>query len=175
MNPDWDEPSTRRVVLAAAAVATVVGALTVSLWWFTNIGLLLATLACAAVVALVAQRLVQSQRRMHWTTAAHAPEERRGADARVGTVHHTIEQATRGEAAAVHEVHALLTTLAEERLRDSRGLDRRAAGAAGAAGAAAATEAALGADLAAYLDRPPGGRITPDQLRRHLTTLEELS
>jgi hypothetical protein len=72
----------------------------------------------------------------------------------------------------VHEVHALLTTLAEERLRDSRGLDRRAAG---AAGAAAATEAALGADLAAYLDRPPGGRITPDQLHRHLTTLEELS
>jgi hypothetical protein len=166
MNPDWDEPSTHRVVLAAAAVTTVVGALTVSLWWFTNIGLLLATLGCVAVVALVAQRLVQSQRRMLWETAAQAPEERRGADTRVGTLRHTLERASRGEAAAVHDVHALLSTLAEERLRDSRGLDGRGDHAA---------EAALGADLAAYLDHPPSGRITPDQLRRHLTTLEELS
>ena len=166
MNANLDDVPPRRLLLAASVVAIVVGALTVSLWWFTNLGLLLATVMCVAVIALVAQRLIQSQRRITWETPARAPEEQRGADSRVVTLRHTIERAGRGEAPAVSEVHALLSALAEERLRDRRGLERHTDRAA---------DAALGPDLAAYLDHPPTGRITADQLRRHVHTLEELS
>ena len=98
----------------------MLGALTVSFWWFTNIGLLLVTIAAVAAIAVTAQRLVQSQRHIVWETQPDAGEQRRGADSRVATLRHQIEQAGTGEHSALRAVHSLVTDLADVRLRDRR-------------------------------------------------------
>ena len=166
MNPDLDAVPQSRLVLGAGVLAIVLGALTVSLWWFTNIGLLLVTIAAVAGIAVTAQRLVQSQRRVVWETQPDAGEQRRGADSRVATLRHQIEQAGTGDHSALRAVHSLLTDLADTRLRDRRGIDGRIDPEAGAL---------LGPDLAAYLDQHPTGRLTADRLDRHVQKLEELS
>jgi hypothetical protein len=147
---DGDGIRQQTLLLGGAVAAVLVGALTVSAWWFTNVGLLLATTACIAVLALVAQRLVQAHRPMAWQTAARAATDRRGADTRVGLLRHTVERAARGDAEATAEVHALLAELARGR-------------------------GPLGPDLDTFLDHPSPGRLDTAALRRHLTTLEELS
>lgn len=162
MTPDLDAVPRRTLVLAAAAAAIVIGLLTVSLGWFTNVGLLLVTVAAIVAVATLAQWLVQAQRPLIWDTHSNAPDERRGADSRVVTLRHNIELATSGQAPAAREVHGVVATVAEARLRERLGPDERAAD-------------ALGADLAAYLDHPPTGRLSADQLNRHVQKLEELS
>jgi hypothetical protein len=166
VNPDLDAVPQSRLVLGAGVLAIVLGALTVSLWWFTNIGLLLVTIAAVAGIAVTAQRLVQSQRRVVWETQPDAGEQRRGADSRVATLRHQIEQAGTGDHSALRAVHSLLTDLADTRLRDRRGIDGRTDPEAGVL---------LGTDLAAYLDQHPTGRLTADRLDRHVQKLEELS
>src|SRR6476659_2914770 len=161
MTPDLDAAPRRTLVLGAAAAAIVIGVLTVSLGWFTNVGLLLVTVAAIVAVATLAQWLVQAQRPLIWDTRSNAPDERRGADSRVVTLRHNIELATSGQAPA-REVHSVVTTVAEARLRERLAPDEGAAD-------------ALGADLAAYLDQPPTGRLSADQLNRHVQKLEELS
>ena len=52
MNANLDDVPPSRLLLAASVVAIVVGVLTVSLWWFTNLGLLLVTVMSVAVIAL---------------------------------------------------------------------------------------------------------------------------
>ena len=107
----------------------------------------------------VAQRLIQSQRSITWETPARPRgATRRRLPGRHAAPHHRTGRPRQG-APAVSGVHALLPALAEERLRDRRGRERHTDRAA---------DAALGPDLAAYLDHPPTGRITADQLRRHV-------
>jgi hypothetical protein len=163
--PD-DEMTPQRLLLAAAGVTIVVGLLTVSVGWFTNIGLVLATLAVVGALGVLAQRLLQSHQHLHWETSTSGTDARRGADSRVTTLRHEIELATSGDAEAQGRVHTLLTGLADERLRDCRGLQR---------GEDPRTAALLGPDLTAYLDHRPPGRLTTDQLHRHVQKLEELS
>ena len=167
--PD-DGMTPQRILLGAAGVAIVVGLLTVSLGWFTNVGLVLVTLAVVAALALLAQGLLQSQQHLHWETSTSGANARRGGDSRVTTLRHEIELAASGQAEAQERVHALLTGLADERLRDCHALER------GEDPEAAA--ALLGPDLAAYLDGRPSSssaRLTTDQLHRHVQKLEELS
>ena len=54
MTPDLDAVPRRTLVLGAAAAAIVIGLLTVSLGWFTNVGLLLVTVAAIVAVATLA-------------------------------------------------------------------------------------------------------------------------
>ncbi len=73
MTPDLDAVPRRTLVLGSAAVAIVIGLLTVSLGWFTNVGLLLVTVAAIVAVATLAQWLVQAQRPLIWDTHSNAP------------------------------------------------------------------------------------------------------
>lgn len=152
-------------LLVAAAVAVVLGVATASVSWLTSPGLLLATVATVGAVAVLTQRLVQSQRSLHWETQVLDPDAQRGSDARVSGLRQQVQLAAKGNAESQEKVHALLAGLAAERLRDHRGLQP------------SDPEAAvlLGPDLAAYLDRPPRGRLTTDDLHRHVQKLEELS
>ena len=152
-------------LLVAAAVAVVLGVATVSVSWLTSPGLLLATVATVGAVAVLTQRLVQSQRPLHWETQVVDPDAQRGADARVSGLRQQVELAARGNAESQEKVHTLLSGLAAERLREHRGLEPSDPEAA----------ALLGPDLTTYLDRPPRGRLTTDDLHRHVQKLEELS
>jgi hypothetical protein len=166
MSTPLERVTPRLLLLGAALVAVVLGVLTVSLRWFTNVGLAAATLAVIAAAAVLTQRMVQTQRPLLWQTVPAAPEERRGADSRVSTLRHQIELAAAGQDPARTEVQTLIATLAQDRLLDQRGVDL---------GTDARGAALLGPDLAAYLDHPPQGRLTTDALHRHVQTLEELS
>jgi hypothetical protein len=163
--PD-DGMTPQRMLLAAAGVAILVGLLTVSVGWFTNIGLVLATLGVVGALGVLGQRLLQAHQHLHWETSTSRADARRGADSRVTTLRHDIELAVSGNADAQERVHTLLTGLADDRLRDRRALER---------GGDPDAATILGPDLTAYLDRRPSGRLTTDQLHRHVQKLEELS
>ena len=152
-------------LLIAAAGAVVLGVATVGVSWLTSPGLLLATLAVVGSVAVLTQRLAQSQKPLHWQTQLLDPDAERGADARVSGLRQQVELAARGNAESHERLHALLAGLAAERLRDHRGLEPSDPEAA----------ALLGPDLTAYLAGRPTGRLTTDQLHRHVQKLEELS
>ncbi|MDF2146168.1 hypothetical protein [Knoellia sp. p5-6-4] len=152
-------------LLIAAAGAVVLGVATVGVSWLTSPGLLLATLAVVGSVAVLTQRLAQSQKPLHWQTQLLDPDAERGADARVSGLRQQVELAARGSTESHERLHALLAGLATERLRDHRGLEPSDPEAA----------ALLGPDLTAYLARRPTGRLTTDQLHRHVQKLEELS
>jgi hypothetical protein len=152
-------------LLVAAAAAVLVGVATVGVSWLTSPGLLLATLAVVASVAVLTQRLAQSQKALHWETRVLDPEAERGSDGRLSSLSQQVDLATRGNAESHQRVHTLLTDLATDRLRDHRGLEP------------SDPEAAdlLGPDLTAYLAQRPTARLTTDQLHRHVQKLEELS
>ena len=152
-------------LLVAALVAVVLGVATVGISWLTSPGLLLATLATVGVVAVLTQRLVQSQKPHHWETRLVDADAERGADARVYHLRQQVELAAKGHAEGHQRLHALLAGLAADRLRDRRGLELGDPEAA----------SLLGPELTAYLARPPRGRLTTDDLHRHLHRLEELS
>ena len=152
MNPDLDAVPQSRLVLGSAVPAIVLGALTVSFWWFTNIGLLLVTIAAVAAIAVTAQRLVQSAPH-RLETQPDAGEQRRGADSRVATLRHQIEQAGTGEHSALRAVHSLVTDLADGGC--ATGGDRQAH--------RPRRERPARPDLAAYLDQHPTGRLTADR------------
>jgi hypothetical protein len=152
-------------LLVAAAGAVVLGVATVGVSWLTSPGLLLATLAVVASIAVLTQRLVQSHKPLHWETRVLDPEAERGSDGRLSSLSQQVERAAKGHSESQERVHALLATLAADRLREHRGLEPSDPEAA----------ALLGHDLTAYLDRRPTGRLTTDQLHRHVQKLEELS
>ena len=87
----------------------------------------------------------------------------RGADSRIGRLAVDVREAVAGVPAPATRIHATLSSLASERLRDRRGLT-----------ATDDASAALGPDLTAYLAAPPTTRITAAQLAAFTTTLEEL-
>jgi hypothetical protein len=159
-----DLPPVNPLLLGAAA-AVVIGVATVGVSWLTSPGLLLATLAVVASVAVLTQRLVQSQKPLHWETRLIDRDAERGADARVSGLRQQVELAARGNAESHERMHALLAGLATERLRDHRGLEPSDPEAA----------ALLGPELTAYLSGRPTGRLTTDQLHRHVQKIEELS
>jgi hypothetical protein len=159
------EPQPLNPLLVAAVVAVLLGAATVGVPWLTSPGLLVATLATVGAVAVLAQRLAQSQKALHWETKVLDDDAERGTDARVGTLRQQVDLAAKGNAEGHQRLHALLSELAAERLRDRRGLELGDPEAA----------ALLGPDLTAYLSRPPRGRLTTDDLHRHVQKLEELS
>jgi hypothetical protein len=159
------EPRPVNPLLVAALVAVLLGVATVSVSWLTSPGLLLATLATIGAVAVLTQRLVQSQKPHHWETSVVDPDAERGADARVHHLRQQVELAAKGHAEGHERLHALLAGIAADRLRDRRGLEPGDPEA----------QALLGPDLAAYLARPPRGRLTTDDLNRHVQKLEELS
>jgi len=152
-------------LLVAALVAVLLGVATVGVSWLTSPGLLLATLATVGAVAVLTQRLVQSQKPHHWQTTVVDTDAERGADARVYHLRQQVELAAKGNAEGHQRLHALLAGIAADRLRDHRGLEPEDP----------EVRSLLGPDLAAYLDRPPKGRLTTDDLHRHLQKLEELS
>jgi hypothetical protein len=149
----------------AAAAAVVIGVATLGVSWLTSPGLLLATLAVVASVAVLTQRLAQSQKPLHWETRVLDPEAERGSDGRLSSLSQQVELAARGNAESHQRVHTLLAGLATERLRDHRGLQPTDPEAA----------ALLGPELTAYLTQRPTGRLTTDQLHHHVRKLEELS
>jgi hypothetical protein len=152
-------------LLVGAAVAVVLGVATVGVSWLTSPGLLLTTVAVVASIAVLTQRLVQSEKSLHWETRVLDPAAERGSDSRVSSLRREIDLAAKGNAESHVRVHRLLSGLAADRLRDHRGLapsDPEAA-------------ALLGPDLTAYLAQRPTGRLASDQLHRHVQKLEELS
>lgn len=152
-------------LLVGAAVAVLLGVATVGVSWLTSPGLLLMTIAAVAATAVLTQRLVQSHRPVHWETQLVDRDMERGADVRVSGLRQQIEGSAAGNADSHERLHASLVQLAADRLRDHRGLDRSDPEAA----------ALLGPDLTAYLDGRPTGRLSTDQLHRHLHRLEELT
>ena len=164
MNPDLDAVPQSRLVLGSAVPAIVLGALTVSFWWFTNIGLLLVTIAAVAAIAVTAQRLVQSQRHIVWETQPDAGEQRRGADSRVATSGTRSSRPGRASTRPCAPCTASSpTSPTAARPAGSRQAHRPR------------RERPARADLAAYLDQHPTGRLTADRLDRHVQKLEELS
>ena len=159
------EPQPVNPLLLAAVVAVLLGAATVGVSWLTSPGLLLATLAAVGAAAVLTQRLVQSQKPQHWETRLLDVDAERGSDSRVATLRQQVELAAKGSPEGQQRLHALLTELTTDRLRDRHGLEPGDPEAA----------ALLGPDLTAYLTRPPKGRLTTDDLHRHVQKLEELS
>ena len=156
-----------QVLARVAALLVLLGAVTVAVPVLTDVGLLLATAASLAVVAVLVQAVVHQQQSLDWSRPEPAPRQPRGADSRVSGIRHRLEQAAGGNAERAAEVHRLLTRLAEERLRDHHGLDR--------AVSPAEAERLLGPDLTAYLSAPPGACVPLDRLDTLVTQLEELS
>lgn len=167
MNPDLDEVAPRLVLLGAAVGAVALGALTVTVGWLTNIGLLLASVGTLVAAAVLVQWLIQAQRRVHWGTVVTAPDARRGADSRVNTLRHTVERAAASHERGNSDLHALLRGLAADRLEDRHAVDLESQ--------PEQASALLGAELAAYLAQPPPRRTDPAALDRFVTRLEELT
>jgi hypothetical protein len=150
--------------LAVLAVTVVVGALAVSVSALGNVGMLLASAALLAALAVVAQWLWQSRQSTDWDNTFAEPASARGVDSRISRLAGDVREATSGAPVPSARLHATLSSLAAERLRSHQGSE-------GTTDAAAV----LGPDLAAYLAAPPTTRLTAAQLAAFTTTLEELS
>jgi hypothetical protein len=167
MRDEDEEQTLRRRVLAVLAGVALVGGLTISVPVLSNVGLLLMAGMTVLAAAVVAQLLFQKQRRVDWATHFKTPDSRRGADSRLDVMAQRIGQSDAGESQALTDLHALLASLADDRLLHRHGIDRRAS--------PQAAEALLGGELTAYLKHPPAGRLPVDRLDSYVPTLEELS
>jgi hypothetical protein len=147
--------------LAVLAVTVVVGALAVSVSALGNVGMLLASAALLAALAVVAQWLWQSRQSTDWDNTFAEPASARGVDSRISRLAGDVREATSGAPVPSARLHATLSSLAAERLRSHPD--------------SGAVESILGRDLAAYLAAPPTTRLTAAQLAAFTTTLEELS
>jgi len=155
--------SPAQLFLVVLGVTVAIGALAVSVSALGNVGMLIASAALLAALAIVAQWLWQARQSTDWDntfTEAAAP---RGVDSRISRLAGDVREAGTGAPVASARLHATLSSLATERLR-SRGDGTLTDGA-----------AVLGPDLAAYLAAPPTTRLTAAQLAAFTTTLEELS
>lgn len=154
-------------VVASVAGFALLGALTIGVPLLANVGLLVAAVASCGLVAVLTQWLVHRQHRVDWSTRFQRPDDRRGADSRVDATCAQIERAANGEPRPVAELHALLGSLADDRLHQARGISRSSH--------PHDAERLLGPDLTAYLAHPPAGRLGAARLSGFVTTLEELS
>jgi len=155
--------SPAQLFLVVLGVTVAIGALAVSVSALGNVGMLIASAALLAALAIVAQWLWQARQPTDWDntfTEAAAP---RGVDSRISRLAGDVREAGTGAPVASARLHATLSSLATERLR-SLGDGTLTDGA-----------AVLGPDLAAYLAAPPTTRLTAAQLAAFTTTLEELS
>ncbi|SDP15512.1 hypothetical protein SAMN04489867_1569 [Pedococcus dokdonensis] len=153
-------PAQQFVVVLGVAVA--VGALAVSVSALGDAGMLLASAALLAALANLAQWLWQSRQSTDWDNTFSESAPPRGVDSRISRLAGDVREAGSGTAASATRVHATLSSLAADRLRQHPD-------------PAAEASTVLGRDLAAYLAAPPSTRITAAQLAAFTTTLEELS
>lgn len=160
------ELGTGQQLLAALVVAIVVGALGVSVPVLGNAAMLLASAALLVCLAVLAQWLWTNRHATDWSHDFTPTGTSRGADSRVTGLARTVRAAGDGDADAARRVHAVVSALAAERLRDRRGLRLEAD--------PDASRTALGPELAAYLVANPATRVTAARLDTHITTLEEL-
>lgn len=161
-----------RLILVVLAVSVAVGALAVSVPVLGNAGMLLASVGLLAALAVLAQWLWQSRQSTDWDNSFTETSPPRGADSRISRLAVDIRDAGAGDATSATRLHAAVSGLASERLRDRRGLTP--GGPIPAGSAADDTAAALGPDLAAYLAGSPTTRVTAAQLAAYIATLEEL-
>lgn len=150
-------------ILVVLAVSVAVGALAVSVPVLGNAGMLLASVGLLAALAVLAQWLWQSRQRTDWDNTFTDSAPPRGADSRISRLAVDVRDAESGDPASAARLHASVSSLAVERLRDRRGL-----------GPTGDTAAALGPQLTAYLAGSPTTRVTAAQLGAFITTLEEL-
>lgn len=160
------ELGTAQQLLAALVAVVVVGALAVTVPVLGNAAMLLACTALLAALAVLAQWLWGTRHATDWSNAFTQGRAPRGADSRVTRLVRLVATTTEGDDTAARQLHAVLTGLAGERLRDRRGLRLEAD--------PDAAHTALGPDLTAYLTGPAATRLTAAQLDTHITTLEEL-
>lgn len=161
-----------QLILVVLGVSVAVGALAVSVPVLGNAGMLLAALAMLAALAVLAQWLWQSRQSTDWDNTFTESAPPRGADSRISRLAVDIREAGSGDSASAARLHAALSGLAVERLRDRRGLTF-AQGTTPDDTTADAT-VALGPQLTAYLAGSPTTRVTAAQLAAFITTLEEL-
>jgi len=156
---------TARQLLLALVVALLVGVPTVTVPALGSAGMLAACLGLVAALFVVVQWLWQSRHSTDWAHDFSPGRPPRGVDSRITRLAGDIALAARDEAAAAR-LHAAVSGLAVERLRDRRGLSLAANPEAG--------HTALGPDLSAYLHQPPTTLVRPDRVASLVTTLEEL-
>jgi hypothetical protein len=152
-------------VLLALLVAALVGALGVTLPRLGNAAMLAASASLVAALAVLGQWLWQHQHTTDWSNTFMDASPPRGGDVRISRLSETVHAAGTGDPKALRQLHDLLSALATERLRDRRGIS---------ASQPDTAQAALGADLSAYLAGPPSGPLAADRLERLISTLEEL-
>lgn len=157
---------TTRQIALAAMVLLLLGVVTVAVPVLRSPGLLIASAALIAVIAVVWQWLWQSRGATDWTHTFVAPPVTRGADLRIARITGDVRAAAGGDPQAGNRLHATLTSLAEDRLRLRRGLSLTAD--------PEESRAALGPELTAYLTQPPPARLPGDRLAAFTTTLEEI-
>jgi hypothetical protein len=152
-----------QLLLVLLAVSVAVGALVVSVPVLGNAGMLLASAGLFAALGVLAQWLWQSRQSTDWDNTFTESAPPRGADSRISRLAVDLRDAASGNPVSASRLHADLSGLAVERLRDRRGVT-----------ATDESQAALGPDLTAYLAGPPTTRVTAAQLAAFITTLEEL-
>jgi hypothetical protein len=152
-----------QLLLVLLAVSVAVGALAVSVPVLGNAGMLLASASLFAALGVLAQWLWQSRQSTDWDNTFTESAPPRGADSRISLLAVDLRDAASGNPVSASRLHAALSGLAVERLRDRRGVT-----------ATDESQAALGPDLTAYLAGPPTTRVTAAQLAAFITTLEEL-
>lgn len=157
---------TNQLLVLVLVVALVVGTATVAVPVLNSAGLLLASGALVATIAVLFQWLWQSRGSTDWTHTFHSTPQTRGADIRIARIAGDIEAAAEGDARAAGRLHAALASLADDQLRLRRGLSL--------ATDLEESHAALGPELTAYLTQPSPARLTGDRLAAFTTTLEEL-
>lgn len=154
-----------QLFLVVLAVAVAVGALAVSVSVLGNVGMLLASAAMLAALAVVAQWLWQSRQATDWDNSFRDAATPRGVDSRISRLASDLREAESGTPAPAARLHATLSSLAAERLRNHSD----------SSNPTSSGESILGRELAAYLAAPPTTRLTAAQLAAFTTTLEELS
>jgi hypothetical protein len=130
-----------------------------------DVGLLVASGALLLALGTVAQWLWQSRQSTDWDNSFRSGAAVRGVDSRIGRLASDVRAAESGTPAPAARLHATLSSLAAERLRNHAHSDNPTSNG----------EAILGRELAAYLAAPPTTRLTAAQLAAFTTTLEDLS
>lgn len=164
-----------QLFLLVLGVAVAVGALAVSVSALGNAGMLLAAAALLAALANLAQWLWQSRQSTDWDNTFTQGRPPRGVDSRISRLAVDVREAGSGTAAPAARLHATLSSLAADRLRQHHDPAAARADSAAADPTHPEASAVLGRDLAAYLASPPTTRLTAAQLAAFTTTLEELS
>jgi hypothetical protein len=152
-----------QLLLVVLAICVAVGALAASVPVLGNPAMLLASASLFAALGVLAQWLWQSRQSTDWDNTFTESAPPRGADSRISRLAVDVHDATSGNPVSATRVHATLSGLAVERLRDRHGVT-----------ATDESQAALGPELTAYLAGPPTTRVTAAQLAAFITTLEEL-